>query len=158
MDPILILALLLAAAIVLVVSEAFLPTHGVLGGVGVMLAIVAVVIGFRISTATGAGVFAACAVAAPILTILVLKTWQRSPIGKRITLTATTAPIEHEQIRVGDVGRTISALRPMGEAEFGPVTVQVQTNTGTIEPGRKVKVIAYRDGVATVEIAREGVV
>lgn len=151
MDPILILILLLAAAIVMVVSEAFLPTHGVLGGVGVVLAIVAVAIGFRISAATGASVFAACAVAAPILTILVLKTWQHSPIGKRITLNATTAPIEHEQIHIGDVGRTISVLRPMGEAEFGPVTVQVITNTGTIESGQRVKVVAYRDGVATVE-------
>lgn len=151
MDPIAILCLLLAAAIVLIVAEAFLPTHGVLGGVGVLLTIVAIVVGFTISSTTGAVVFAGSAVAAPVLTILVLKAWQRSPIGKRITLHATTRPLEHEQIHVGDHGTTISALRPMGEAEFGPVTVQVQAAAGTIPAGKKIRVVAYHDGIATVE-------
>ena len=152
MEPLVILCLLIAAALVLIVAEAFLPTHGVLGGVGVVLVIVAIAVAFSISTTLGASVFAGSAVAAPIVTILVLKTWQRSPIGKRITLNATTPPIEHEHIRVGDLGTTISALRPMGEAEFGPVTVQVAAHSGSIEPGRRVKVIAYRDGIATVEV------
>lgn len=152
MDPITILCLLIAAALALIVVEAFLPTHGVLGGVGVVLVIIAIAIGFTISTSTGAVVFAGSAVAAPVLTILVLKTWQRSPIGRRITLNAVTRPLEHEQIHTGDVGTTVSALRPMGEAEFGPVTVQVQAHTGTIAAGTRIKVIAYRDGVATVEV------
>ena len=152
MESLVILCLLIAAALVLVIAEAFLPTHGVLGGVGVMLVIVAIAVGFTINTATGAGVFAGSALAAPVLTILVLKTWQKSAVGKRITLTATTLPLEHEQIRVGDIGTTISTLRPMGEAEFGPVTVQVAAHKGSIEAGRRVRVIAYRDGVATVEV------
>ncbi len=153
MDPIVILILLIAAALVLIVIEAFLPTHGVLGGLGVLLVIGAIYLGFTINTATGAIVFAGSAIAAPVMTILVLKTWQRSPIGRRITLNATTPPMEHEQIRIGDVGTTVSTLRPMGEAEFGPVTVQVTAHTGSIAPGTRVRVIAYRDGVATVEAA-----
>jgi membrane-bound serine protease (ClpP class) len=152
MDPLVILCLLIAAALLLIVIEAFLPTHGVLGGVGVLLLIVAIAVGFTINTATGASVFAGSAIATPLLTILVLKTWQRSPIGRRITLNATTQPLEHEQIRVGDVGTTVSALRPMGEAEFGPVTVQVAAHTGSIDAGKRIKVIAYRDGIATVEV------
>jgi membrane-bound serine protease (ClpP class) len=151
MDPLVILSLLIAAALVLMVAEAFLPTHGVLAGVGVALLIVAVGVGFTINTLMGASVFAGSAVAAPLLTILFLKTWQGSPVGRRITLNATTRPIEHEQIRVGDIGTTVSALRPMGEAEFGPVTVQVMTSAGAIASGQKVRVTAYRDGVATVE-------
>lgn len=151
MDPLVILALLIAAALILVMAEAFLPTHGVLGGVGVVLMLVAIAVGFTINTTTGAAVFAGSAIAAPFLTILVLKTWQRSPIGKRITLNATTRPIEHEQIHVGDVGTTLSVLRPMGEAEFGPITVQVLARAGSIASGQKVRVIEYRDGVATVE-------
>lgn len=151
MDPIVILCLLIAAALVLIVTEAFLPTHGVLGGVGVLLVICAIAVGFSISRLTGASVFAGSAVAAPLLVMFVLKAWQRSPIGKRITLNATTAPLEHEQIRIGDVGQTLSELRPMGEAEFGPVTVQVAAHAGTIPAGARVRVIAYRDGIATVE-------
>lgn len=152
MDPLVIVCLLIAAALVLIVAEAFLPTHGVLGGVGVVLIIVAIAVGFTISTTVGASIFAGSAVAAPVLTILVLKTWQRSPVGRRITLNATTPSLEHEHIRVGDVGTTVSALRPMGEAEFGPVTVQVAAHSGSIASGQRVRVIAYRDGIATVEV------
>lgn len=151
MDPILLVILLIAVAVVLVGLEMLLPTHGILGVAGALALCGAVVVTFSINRWAGTALFVGSVIAAPFVASGMLKVWERSPVGRRIMLHAVTAPIEHERIRVGDVGTTASELRPMGQADFGPVAVQVIAHRGSIAPGTRVRVIDYHDGIATVE-------
>ncbi|MFT3786249.1 MAG: hypothetical protein QM770_08795 [Tepidisphaeraceae bacterium] len=51
------------------------------------------------------------------------------------------------------LGRTVTALRPMGEAEFGVVTAQVISDFGPIASGVAVKVTTITpDGIARVRV------
>jgi membrane-bound ClpP family serine protease len=154
MDPITLIVLLLALALVLAALETLLPTHGALGVAGLIAAFWAVGVGFSHDTRWGVGLLIGTIVATPLVAMAVLKVWEHSPVGRRLTLTESIRPPAQEPIRVGDSGVTTTALRPMGEAEFGPVIVSVQSRRGLpIDSGTKVRVIGYENGVATVEPA-----
>lgn len=152
MDPVTLILLLLLGAVVLVALEMLLPTHGLLGVAAAAAACGAVVIAFTVDRRIGIGLFAGLVVTSPIVATVLLKMWESSPVGRRVTLTHSTPAPEHERILPGDVGQTLTALRPMGEAEFGPVAVQVTAHHGdTIPAGTRVRVVDYRDGIARVE-------
>lgn len=157
MDPITVVALLLAAAIVLIAVEMLLPTHGVLGGAGSIAAVGAIAVAFLVNRWAGVGLLTACVIAAPFVFAGMLSVWERSRLGKRLRLHGSGGSLTHEQIEVGDVGTTLTDLRPMGRAEFGPVGVEVIAQRGKIAAGTQVRVIDYHDGVATVAaVSREG--
>jgi hypothetical protein len=63
---------------------------------------------------------------------------------------------EHEPIRVGDIGRAVSELKPMGEIEVGMLTVEASSHSGVIDRGTTVEVLDYKDGVATVRAKARG--
>ena len=150
MDPITAVVLLLAVAIVLIAIEMLLPTHGALGGAGAIAACGAVAVAFMINRWAGVGLLTACAIAAPFVFLGMLNVWERSRLGKRLRLNDTGGHVMHEAIKAGDVGVTLTDLRPMGRAEFGPVGVEVISQRGKIAAGTSVRVIDYHDGVATV--------
>jgi membrane-bound serine protease (ClpP class) len=150
MDPLVLIFMLLALAVVLAGAELVVPSGGVLGILSAACFVGFVAGCFYINRWAGLGVFAASVVAAPFVGKLLFAVWERTPAGRAVVLNATTPPIEHEPIRTGDTGVTVSALRPMGEADFGPVRVQVHSEFGVIEPGTAVRVVQYKNGVATV--------
>lgn len=55
-------------------------------------------------------------------------------------------------LKEGDVGVTISALRPIGKAEFNDKVFEVKTNGDYLEAGNKVKVIHIDDNRIIVEL------
>jgi membrane-bound serine protease (ClpP class) len=150
MDPITLVILLLAAAVVLIAIEMFLPTHGALGGAGAVAASGAIAVAFLINRWAGVALLGACVVAAPFIVLAMLNVWERSRLGRRLRLSTTPGSLTHEKIEVGDVGTTLTELRPMGRAEFGPIGVDVISQRGQIAAGTSVRVIDYTDGVATV--------
>jgi membrane-bound serine protease (ClpP class) len=151
MDPISLIFLLIVLALVLLAAEAFLPTHGVLGVAGVCALVGAVAIAFVQNAWVGVGLLVGSVVASPFVFKLMVAMWERSPVGRRVMLTAVTGKLDQDTILVGDIGTTVSELRPMGSAEFGPITVQVTSLRDPIRPGVKVRVVGVRDGVASVE-------
>ena len=152
MDPVLLIVLLYVLALVLASLETLLPTHGALGVAGFIAALAAVGVGFSHDRNVGVGLLIGTLVATPPITLLLLRLWEVSPIGRRLTLADSPPAPGHEPIRVGDTGTTLSALRPMGEAEFGPVSVQAHSHRGTpIAPGSRVRVVSYENGIAHVE-------
>ena len=152
MEPSLLICLLFALAVVLAMAETLLPTHGLLGVAGFIAALSAVGVGFAQDRALGTGLLIGTVIATPFVAVAAMKLWEHSPVGRRLTLTDSGGSLTHEPIQVGDVGTTASALRPMGEADFGPVSVQVHAHHGVaIAEGTRVRVVSYDDGVATVE-------
>jgi membrane-bound ClpP family serine protease len=56
-------------------------------------------------------------------------------------------------VKVGDVGHTLSDLRPMGRAEFGSAVYDVTTSGGWISSGSRVRVAEVTGSRIVVEEA-----
>jgi membrane-bound ClpP family serine protease len=156
MDPWIIILIALALMIVFLLAETVVPSGGVLGVCAALCAVTALVAAFYVNKWLGLGMLAAGVPVGILLSSLLVKVWQHTPVGKAVVLNTTMPAVEIERVPVGAVGRTVSVLRPMGEAEFGMITAQVISDLGTIEPGKSVKVIAVSpDGVARVRVVEE---
>ena len=157
MDPILLIAILVAAAALLLFGDLFVPSGGIMSVIGAALLLTAVIVCFTINRWLGLVVLFAVVLSSPFVAAGMIKAWQMTPVGKRMTLRSDPAPgpVPMSVVRVGAIGRTVTALRPMGEAEFdGPsgraVEVQVKAEAGDLPAGAAVRVIHFKDGLATV--------
>lgn len=156
MDPLLLILLLVAGATILLVGDLFLPTGGIMSIVGVGLLLTATIVCFTINRWLGLAVLFGLTISSPFVAAGMIKAWQHTPIGKRMTLADAPLPTPRgPAVRVGREGRTLSALRPMGEAEFindsgQLVTVQAKCEFGDLPPGAAVRVVHFKDELATV--------
>lgn len=150
MQPWVLLVILLGLALLLLVLELFLPSHGILGAMAGLCVLGAVGMCFAMDRWLGLGAAALTVVLAPFAIKASLEIWQRSPVGRKITLNTTLANPQHEPVRVGDRARTVTDLRPMGEIEIGVVTVQATSGGPIVARGTVVEVVSYHDGIATV--------
>lgn len=142
---------LLAIATFLYVAEVFIPSHGVLSILATGCIAVVVVLCFVLSRWLGTGVLVALAVLGPFGMSLGVSVWQKTPIGRRMVLTATTGEASKPFVLVGSTGTAVTELRPMGECEFGDTRLEARSELGRLIPaGQAVKVIALNDGIATV--------
>jgi membrane-bound ClpP family serine protease len=150
MDPMALIFLLVAAGVVLLVGELLLPTHGVLGILGLLCLGGALVVVFRLNKWAGLGAFLACILASPFLINLGINLWARSPVGRKIIL----QPVGHSgsaaAVSVGQTGTAVTALRPIGECDFGPQRLEAISELGIIQPGQKVKIVSINQGRPTV--------
>lgn len=94
---------------------------------------------------TGAIVTAVNAVLIAGLTIWVLraKTWKRLTLETNIDAKAVVPEVA---VEVGQEGRTMTRLAPMGSARFGNNILEVTSYQGIIDSGVEVKVVAV-DGM-----------
>jgi membrane-bound ClpP family serine protease len=155
MTPLELILTLCALTLVLVAAEAVLPTHGVLGIMGMACAAVAVGVCFYVNRWLGLGVLLAGIIATPILATVFLNVWPRTNLGRRIFLpTTTTVPLP-PPVYIGQVGVTRAALRPGGEVEFlkesldpagEPACIEAVSEHGLIPAGTRVKVVALIEG------------
>ena len=79
------------------------------------------------------------------LTIWVLraKTWRRLTLETNIESKAVSS--DSDILAVGDRGRTVTRLAPMGSVKFGEHVVEVKALEGMIDPGVEVKVVLIED-------------
>jgi membrane-bound ClpP family serine protease len=155
MDPMMLILLLVAGGVVLLVGELLLPTHGVLGVLGLLCIGSAIVVCFRVNRWVGLGVFVAGVVASPFLVNVALQLWAKSPVGKKIILEPVQVGRAPAPVRVGQIGVAASEMRPMGECEFGDVRIEAISELGIIVPGQKVRVVAIDNGRPTVRAANQ---
>ena len=147
-----ILALVLFGLALIIVEIIFVPGTTFVGILGLVIA------GFGIwqsfisfGTEVGLGVLlssSAFAIAAIVYSF-------KSGIWKRFALNDSHKSRFNEDVQhnleVGDIGETISVLRPIGKAEFNERTFEVRTNGSYLESGISVKVIRIRDHTLFVE-------
>ena len=149
-----ILLLLYGVGVLMLVAEIFIPSHGILtvAGVGFLGAAVAQTF---MDYGRDAGIIAVgtCLVALPVFGYLSIKYWRRTPIGRRIvpnnpmlTSADTSVPIEQLRTMVGEAGRTVSPLRPVGVCVFGGRRVSCVAELGVVEAGVEVIATGIRNG------------
>jgi membrane-bound ClpP family serine protease len=148
------LALLLCAiGVVLLIAEAVLPTHGVLGLLGVLAFAGAIGACFWINQWLGLGVFLGALAASPLIGWGFVTLWPKTFVGRRMILQPVqTAPLSLP-VSVGQTGVAVSRLGPVGECDFGEHRLEVVAERGFIEPRQQVKVIAISGGKPVVRVA-----
>ncbi len=155
-----ILLLLFGAGALMLVAEIFIPSHGILTVAGLGFLVVAVVKTFSYAgEMAGAVAVLACLVFLPIFAYLSVKYWPHTPIGRRIVprnpiLTAADSaiPIEELQKLIGQTGRAVSPLRPVGICEFQGRRYSCVAELGMVDAGAVVEGAEIRNGNLAVRV------
>ena len=94
---------------------------------------------YEYGNTVGAIVTAVNAVLIVALTVWVLraKTWKKMSLETNIDSKAVAGVY----LSVGDHGRTITRIAPMGSARFGETVVEVKAVEGMLDPGVEVEVV-----------------
>lgn len=138
-----LLLTLLIAGVALLLAEVFLP--GMVAGVlGVVCLLGAAVVGFaEFGPKTGSLILMTELFAGTVLTILWMRFFPKTPLGKKYILdpsTAAQAPTGLEKW-LGHEGLALTDLRPAGSARMAGEKVDVITTGDHLESGSRVKVV-----------------
>lgn len=144
MTPLVLALLLFAGGVVLLVAELLLPTHGLLGVLGLVTIFASAVSLMWVNQWLGIGVLTALVLTSPFWFMAALRLWPHTPVGKRMVLHATTVTPTRDgaQLAVGQTGTAMTEMRPMGECEFGPVRTQAVSQLGIIPAGAIVRIVS----------------
>jgi membrane-bound serine protease (ClpP class) len=151
--------ILIAAGLLLLVAELFIPS-----GIFLVLAICTIVAGVVITFLyspdpyTGWLTLLFVCVMLPAIAALLVHFWPKTAMGKRFFLqgpeedaTLATMPVnlELEQLR-GRIGRTQSALRPAGIVDFDGKRVDTITEGMMVDAGQWVRCVDVKAGKVVV--------
>jgi len=152
MTPALLAALLFIAGVILMVAEVLLPTHGLLGLLGVLSFAGTTVALYFVNQWLGVGTLAALVFSSPFWFMAAMRMWPKTPVGKRLVLNATVPshPSQAASLQRGQEGVAMTEMRPMGECEFSGVRVQANSQLGIIAAGTKVRIVALDGHQPTV--------
>lgn len=154
--------ILLVVGVAIGVLEIFVPSGGVLSIAAATSLIGSIACFFAYDAFAGWAALALYAAGAPVVIVLGLKVWSHTPLAKSMVLGGTDneigeghPPAPAAPSLVGQVGTTITPMRPVGFIRVGDARVEAQAETGMIEPGTRVTVIAYTDAHFVVRPAPE---
>jgi membrane-bound serine protease (ClpP class) len=145
MSPVTWSILLFVSGIVVLLAELLLPTHGLLGVIGAGMVIGSVCMTFFVNQWAGVVSLLILAAAAPFVCMWIVKIWPKTFVGRRLVLTSPPDKPQTLVVQIGQLGATLSELRPMGMCEFSGQRVEASSEFGTIPPGTQVKVVSLVD-------------
>ena len=100
---------------------------------------------YEFGNTTGAIITAVNVVPVVALAVWILraKTWKRMALETNIDSKAVSS--EASVLTVGDRGRTLTRLAPMGSARFGDYVIEVKALEGMLDPNVDVEVVLIED-------------
>ncbi len=146
--------ILLAAGILVIVVEMFIPSAGVLGVVAATLLIGGVIVAFIHSLFFGLVVLSGTSLTMPLLFWLLVKVWPLTPLGKAILMNDTNENVLPESDvdqMVGQVGIAKTKMLPSGTVVIDGKQHDAVSDGFAISPGDVVKVISARGNRIYVE-------
>ena len=147
-----IITLILVGLVLLFAEILLIPGVGIAGVLGLASLGGSCYYAFaQMGTIAGAIVTGINVVLIIALTVWVLraKTWKKLTLDTNIESKAVSS--EASSVMVGDKGKTLTRLAPMGTARFGETVVEVKALEGMIDPGVDVQVILIEDNKIYVE-------
>jgi membrane-bound ClpP family serine protease len=141
--------ILIGAGFLLMIAELFLPSGGILSILSAVGIVAGIVLAFNYDSSVGLGTLIGVGVALPVFISFLVSLWPKTPMGKRFFLAApdenaTMAALpeyqEMERLR-GQIGQTLSQLRPSGVVDFGGRRVDCVTEGVMVEKGQTVRCI-----------------
>ena len=164
MSPLVWAILLLVLGMFLLVLEMFIPSAGILSILAAAALIASIGMVFVYEPISVATLFLALVcVVLPLLALVLVKWWPRSPIGRRIL---NIPPVDGETISstddgnqlaelVGQRGRAKSKMLPSGAIEIAGRTFDAVSEGQPINPGDMVHVIQVRGNLIIVRPASD---
>lgn len=141
-----LLVTLILIGLVLIFAEILLiPGVGVAGILGILsLGGSCYYAFYEFGSLTGGIVTGAIGLTLLLLTIYVLraKTWRRFTLDTNIESKAVST---EAVLAVGDRGKTVTRLSPMGAVRVGDNVIEVKALEGMIDPGAEVEVVLIED-------------
>jgi membrane-bound serine protease (ClpP class) len=162
MDSWITLGVVYAAGIVLLLGDFFLPSHGVLTLASFAVLGYGLYATFQISTEAGLTGSGLLLVGIPTVLRFAVKHWHRTWVGRKISppnpvLTdSDRLPIERLKALIGQSGRTMTPLRPVGMCLFDDQRVECMSEQGMIAAGAEVECIRLSDRTLVVRPVRVG--
>lgn len=100
---------------------------------------------YEFGNTTGAIITAVNVILVVALAVWILraKTWKRMALETNIDSKAVSS--EASVLAVGDRGRTLTRLAPMGSARFGDYVIEVKALEGMLDPNVDVEVVLIED-------------
>lgn len=147
-----IIVLILVGLVLIFAEILLIPGVGIAGILGLLSMGGSCFYAFHeLGTTTGIIVTAVNAVLIVGLTIWVLraKTWKKFTLNTNIDSKAFS--LEGAKIAIGDRGKTITRLAPMGTVRFGEDTYEAKALEGMIDPGTEVEIVLIEDNKIYVE-------
>lgn len=142
---------LLAAGLLVVVIELFIPSAGALGILAGALIIGSIVMGFYDSVNSGLLVLALAIVSLPAILALMVHVWPHTPLGKRILLDERDEddilppPNERWSRLAGQVGIAKTKMLPSGTVLINGEKFDAVSDGFPIESGDPIVVIEVRE-------------
>lgn len=138
----------------MLVAEIFIPSHGILTVVGLGFLAAAVAKTFSYAGETvGVVAILGCAVALPTFAFVCIKYWPHTPIGRKIAppnpvLTAADGEARIQEFRalIGQTGRALSPLRPVGICDFNGRRIPCVAEWGVVETAETVVATGIKSG------------
>ena len=161
MDPFFIAIILFMAAILLAGIDIFVPSGGLLLVLAVAAAVGSILFGVRSSVTLGMTMLTLVAASIPIGAFLAIKIWPHTPIGKMVILRPPEqqANSAAEGNELGDwLGKVVKAdadLMPAGQLKIGYRRLNAVAESGFIDAGQRVKVVAIRERSLVVRATSE---
>ncbi|MFH1005863.1 MAG: NfeD family protein [Bacteroidota bacterium] len=146
-----IILLILVGLILLMFEILFVPGM-VLGFISIILMIVGIIFSYKnYGTTIGTIVLASTIVASIISVYWAFHSslWKKLQIKSFIDGKANV--IEEEKIKIGDTGKTISRLNPMGKAFINGIQVEVQSTDGFIDHEQDIIVVKVQQNKILVK-------
>lgn len=147
------LIILIGIGLLLIVLELiFVPGTTVVGIVGLICLAVGVYLSFQFF---GVRIGWTVLVGSSVTGFGILTYTLRSRAWERFTLKRSIDSKVNEEfplnLQVGEVGEAISALRPMGNADFNSRIVEVRSHGNYVKTGRKVQIVKIDNNIVLVE-------
>jgi membrane-bound ClpP family serine protease len=157
MTPIIIICVLLALGIIFLIIEIFfLPGITIAGIVGALFIAAAVIFAY-----TNVGNTAGTLTLVGGLTFLALAVWRfmksktLDRMALKVDITEKVEPLKGIDIKVGDEGKTVSRLAPMGKIRIHDAIVEAKTVDGFIDQNETVVVLEVYNNNVLVEKKEE---
>lgn len=137
-----VIALLLLGILLLLLEILFVPGTTIVGVGGVILLGIGIYLAYAYLGSTFGHISLASSVAVVFLSLGVLlkgKTWQRLALDTNITSKGVDQV--ETLVAVGDRGKTITRLNPMGKAMFGDLILEVATSDEFVDSDQEIEVV-----------------
>lgn len=147
----LVITLIIVGLLLLFAEILIIPGVGVAGILGLLSLAGSCVYAFlEIGNTAGIIVTAVLSVLLVALTVYVLraKTWKRISLSTNIESKA----VAEVTVSVGDEGKTLTRLAPMGQALIGEDSVEVKALEGMIDPDMDIVVVMIDDNKIYVKL------
>ncbi len=151
-----IITLILVGLVLIFAEILLIPGVGVAGVLGILSMGGSCFYAFyEYDSTTGAIVTAVNVVLIVALTVWILraKTWKKMSLETNIDSKAVSS--EASVLALGDRGKTLTRLAPMGSARFGDYVVEVKALEGMLDPNVDVEVVLIEDNRIYVNTVSE---